>query len=311
MAAPPGKVSDRQTLRNEGKFGPHFKGQFWKRICELESSHPSQPVRSPLCFFRVCENRRHSRGLGWRAGVSGRQILGMSGEDWWLCGASLRSPFSNFRFGMRETGSMCGGDRFAAPMNAAGLGEAGDREIRRPGPIDDRRKDAGRLERSQPADVPFALVLHAVQSHRIRCDFRLSRFSRRDWGKSRRCKRSALHSPSDILGALAVIEEGSARRGPGQPARQALFRQPSALRALRPPTRHITPDARCDIVHAVSARPSGTVEFTPNRVPDAIWIDYHEGKSRVIRQLLSHCEGFRRCKRSRLSGACDHLLAQS
>ena len=31
LAAKPGKVSDRQTFRNEGKFGPHFKGQFWKR----------------------------------------------------------------------------------------------------------------------------------------------------------------------------------------------------------------------------------------------------------------------------------------
>jgi hypothetical protein len=31
LAAQPIKVSDRQTLRNEGKFGPHFKGQFWKR----------------------------------------------------------------------------------------------------------------------------------------------------------------------------------------------------------------------------------------------------------------------------------------
>jgi hypothetical protein len=31
LAAQPGKVSERQTLRNEGKFGPHFKGQFWKR----------------------------------------------------------------------------------------------------------------------------------------------------------------------------------------------------------------------------------------------------------------------------------------
>jgi hypothetical protein len=106
---------------------------------------------------------------------------------------------------------------------------------------------------------------NAWQSHRIRC----SRFSRRDWGKSRRCIRSARHSPSDILGALAEIEEGRrARRGSGQPARQALFRQPSALRAVRPPTRHITPDAWCDLVHAASARPSGTVEFTPNRVPD-------------------------------------------
>ena len=86
---------------------------------------------------------------------------------------------------------------------------------------------------------------------------------------------------------------------------------PPALRAVRPPTRHITPDAWCDLVHAARARTSGTVEFTPNRVPDTIWIDYHEGKSSVIRQLLSHCEGFCRCKRSRLRGACDHLLAQS
>ena len=44
-------------------------------IREFESSHPSQPVRSPLCDFRVCENRRHCRGLGWRARVSSRQIL--------------------------------------------------------------------------------------------------------------------------------------------------------------------------------------------------------------------------------------------
>ncbi len=35
----------------------------------------SQSVRSPLCDFRVRENRRHSRRLGWRARVSGRQIL--------------------------------------------------------------------------------------------------------------------------------------------------------------------------------------------------------------------------------------------
>ena len=34
LAAQPGKISDRQTFRNEGKFGPHFKGRFWKRHCE-------------------------------------------------------------------------------------------------------------------------------------------------------------------------------------------------------------------------------------------------------------------------------------
>jgi hypothetical protein len=44
-------------------------------IREFESSRPSHAVRSPVCDFRVRENRRHSRVLGWRARVSGRQIL--------------------------------------------------------------------------------------------------------------------------------------------------------------------------------------------------------------------------------------------
>jgi len=35
--------------------------------------------------------------------------FGLSALDWCLCGASLRSPFSNFRFGMFETGSICDG----------------------------------------------------------------------------------------------------------------------------------------------------------------------------------------------------------
>jgi hypothetical protein len=41
----------------------------------MRTSRPSQPVRSLLCEFRVGENRRHSRGLGGRAAVSGQQIL--------------------------------------------------------------------------------------------------------------------------------------------------------------------------------------------------------------------------------------------
>jgi len=75
----------------------------------------SQPVRSPLCFFRVCENRRHSRGLAWRAGVS------LAGKFWnfasGLVALRLRSPFSNFRFGIPETGSICDGDRFAESIS--------------------------------------------------------------------------------------------------------------------------------------------------------------------------------------------------
>ena len=47
------------------------------------------------------------------------------------------------------------------PGIGQGLGEAGDREIRRRGAIDDRRNDAGRQEGegSEQADVPFALGL--------------------------------------------------------------------------------------------------------------------------------------------------------
>ena len=65
------------------------------------------------------------------------------------------------------------------------------------------------------------------------------------------------------------------------------------------------------LVHATSAGPGGTVEFTPYWVPDAIWIDHYEGKSQLIRQLLSHCKGFRRRKRSRLRDAWAHLLVEN
>jgi hypothetical protein len=106
LAAQPGKVSDRQTFRNEVKFGPHFKGQFWKRICEFESSHPNQPVRSLRCNIRACENRRYSRALGWRAGVSGRQILECQVRTGGFAAPVSARHFPNFRFGMRETGSM-------------------------------------------------------------------------------------------------------------------------------------------------------------------------------------------------------------
>jgi len=50
------------------------KGTLQNDIFRFESSHPSHAVRSLLCDFRVGENRRHSRGLGGRAAVSGQQI---------------------------------------------------------------------------------------------------------------------------------------------------------------------------------------------------------------------------------------------
>jgi hypothetical protein len=42
---------------------------------EFESSVCSQAVWSPGYYFPVCENPRHSRGLGWCAPVSVRQFL--------------------------------------------------------------------------------------------------------------------------------------------------------------------------------------------------------------------------------------------
>jgi hypothetical protein len=66
-------IAKRSEMK--GNSGHTSKANFGSDICEFESSHPSQPVRSSLCDFRVCENRRHSRGLGWRAGASSRHIL--------------------------------------------------------------------------------------------------------------------------------------------------------------------------------------------------------------------------------------------
>jgi hypothetical protein len=71
---------------------------------------PPQPARavSPIRFPAVRELPTFPRvGLArpslWPANS------GLSALDWWLCGASLRSPFSNFRFGIPETGSIWDG----------------------------------------------------------------------------------------------------------------------------------------------------------------------------------------------------------
>ena len=66
-------IAKRSEMK--GNSGHTSKANFGSDICEFESSHPSQPVRSLLCDFRVGENRRHSRGLGGRAAASGQQIL--------------------------------------------------------------------------------------------------------------------------------------------------------------------------------------------------------------------------------------------
>ena len=74
------KFSGPQMSRNRAKSARHFKGHFPKCICKFESFMPSQPVWSLQCDFRMCKNHRHSRGLGCRARVSGRQF-----PDFWPC----------------------------------------------------------------------------------------------------------------------------------------------------------------------------------------------------------------------------------
>jgi hypothetical protein len=89
------------------------KGVFGNGISRFESWHPSQRLRSLLLDFKVCENLRHSRGLGRSFGVSGRQFrypMDLFGE---LPAPSLWSIFFNFRFGLPQTGSIISGDWFA------------------------------------------------------------------------------------------------------------------------------------------------------------------------------------------------------
>jgi hypothetical protein len=56
-------------------------------------------------FFRLGRIRRHSRGLGWGAPVSGLRFSVISVRARRVSGASLCCRFSNFRFGGAETGS--------------------------------------------------------------------------------------------------------------------------------------------------------------------------------------------------------------
>jgi hypothetical protein len=134
-------------------------------------------VRSQGCIFPRIRKRPHSRGFGgagtglWSA-TSGISLLWTR-----VSGAGLCSLFSNFRFGGGEIGSTVGRDRFEAHSREAiapseskaqeltaataatkepepplllgpgigqGFGEAGDRQIRRRGAIDDGGNDAGR-----------------------------------------------------------------------------------------------------------------------------------------------------------------------
>ena len=65
----------------------------------------------------VSENRRHSRGLGWRALVSGWQMPEFCVWTGGFAAAVSARHFSNFCFGMPETGSICDGDRFAESIS--------------------------------------------------------------------------------------------------------------------------------------------------------------------------------------------------
>ncbi len=84
-------------------FDPPY-GFFKMTFCKFESYMPSQPVQSPRCDFRVCENRRHSGGLGWCARVSVPQFPHFRSRTG---GFRRQSLLAIFQFPFRRAG-----DRF-------------------------------------------------------------------------------------------------------------------------------------------------------------------------------------------------------
>ncbi len=102
------KLAPRRAFPREVGFGvfSHRKCCVFSRGDRFATDCAvSQPVRSLRHDFRVCENRRHSRGLGGPARVSGLQFQDFRSLDRWFCGVGLCWRFSNFRF-------WCARDRF-------------------------------------------------------------------------------------------------------------------------------------------------------------------------------------------------------
>jgi hypothetical protein len=62
---------------------------FFSCSFEFEAFVCNQAVGSPGYYFAVCENPRHSRGLGWRAPVSDRRLLAF-----WSVRGGFRAPVS-------------------------------------------------------------------------------------------------------------------------------------------------------------------------------------------------------------------------
>jgi hypothetical protein len=53
--------------------------------------------------------------------------VGAPAFNQWISGAGLRSPIFNFRFGLPETGSTCGRDRFKKGAQVSELPSTGHR----------------------------------------------------------------------------------------------------------------------------------------------------------------------------------------
>ncbi len=156
-------------------FGPWLMNRF--RI--------AHPVSRGLALGTISHGLRDSRG-GDRKRIhrSGRWGGDGIGRDLHLSGSTLPCPSpgwvnrrgSGHAWDQADAGtkSTASADSLSdmrwvssdpllllGPRIGQGLGEAGDREVRRRGAIDDRRNDAGRQEGegSEQADVPFALGL--------------------------------------------------------------------------------------------------------------------------------------------------------
>jgi hypothetical protein len=130
------------------------------RIPEFESYHPSQAVRSLRCDFRVCENRRHSGGLGRLARVSVPQF-----PDFRPKTGGIRTPVSAGHFPISVS---------ACPRPVRYVTETGSREShcqRRARRCDNRQEQDNRREgcRSGPSDshhdLPELSVLLEIAVH--------------------------------------------------------------------------------------------------------------------------------------------------
>ncbi len=78
QGARPAEMSVKSASRRReltGSSATQFRSRFSSAKSDAYKVHALVRIGSPGYYFPMCENPRHSRGLGWRAPVSDRQFL--------------------------------------------------------------------------------------------------------------------------------------------------------------------------------------------------------------------------------------------